>query len=842
MQEVADHVWANPAFQAAAAQARQVWLAREIGAAEVGSYVVPDLGRLMQAAAILACSDDPEHRGAAYQVATTVHGLRGDTELPLSRALRVIFARLGNFPAMRTEPAVVAAREDLSVGLITEEMVVAERLTIRLGSQTTVLTEFQHDLWNRLRSGKKVALAAPTSAGKSFVLQNYLVSRFEGVGAATVAYVVPTRALIAQVARDLGVMLSPLEAIGPAIITSPVEPDQALPERAIYVMTQERLQITLAAHPELEPEVVIVDEAHGIAEGSRGVLLQWTVDEMIARRPGAQLLFASPTVRNLDVFGRLFDVPDVEALASSEPTVSQNFLVVEVSNVSTGEISVSSAEPDGRRAFVASKTLGRMLDTKTDRLVRISAALGRTGASIVYANGADEAERIALKLAAEFEDSDATPARERLAQLSRDAVHRSYVLADCVLRGVAFHYSDMPTQLRMAVEDAMRAGDIRFLVCTSTLLQGVNLPARNIFMCRPERGPGQALQGADFWNLAGRAGRLLREFQGNIFLVDYDRWRRFPLAEPRNLVVVPAVEHAVTVGRRQLLGAMSSRVDGRDNPGLDTVVNRLLDEMDRGTLTRTLDRVRASGQQGPEGAEALLTGLVDARRSITLPVEVLRRSPNVSPHRQQRLYEYLRGVMARSPAHARALVPARPRDDRAYRSYRWILKVCHRILRGLSEDSKLHRFHAVMVLRWMRGYSLPRIVGDQLRRHKARNPRAVVRDTLEIIERDVRFQSVRLFGCYVIILQHAFHDAGLHAEAAAIPPLSLYLEVGASDRTAISLIAIGLSRGTATLLARNIRDKEMDTEAARRWLRARDPDALGLNALMADEVRRIQAE
>ena len=76
----------------------------------------------------------------------------------------------------------------------------------------------------------------------------------------------------------------------------------------------------------------------------------------------------------------------------------------------------------------------------------------------------------------------------------------------------------------------------------STLLQGVNLPAKNIFIFAPEKGHLKPLQSTDFWNLAGRAGRLLREFCGNIFLIDYSKWRSQPLEGPKDAVIVSAIE------------------------------------------------------------------------------------------------------------------------------------------------------------------------------------------------------------------------------------------------------------------------------------------------------------
>ena len=80
--------------------------------------------------------------------------------------------------------------------------------------------------------------------------------------------------------------------------------------------------------------------------------------------------------------------------------------------------------------------------------------------------------------------------------------------------------SNMPTQLRRAVEEAVTKGHVDYLVCTSTLLQGVNTSGtQHLHVPTGARKVSPAGLRRDFWNLSGRAGRLRREFQGNIFLI-----------------------------------------------------------------------------------------------------------------------------------------------------------------------------------------------------------------------------------------------------------------------------------------------------------------------------------
>lgn len=839
MQELADQIWGNSRFHDAAALAHRTWLARELGRPLDPEVTMEEAVRLMQASAILACSTDPVHRRQAYRSATMTYEVVGAKTLPMQQALRVVLARLGNFPALETREDVGRAAADLPLDLAIEEMALSDRRRVLLRDRPALLTSFQHDLWSKLGEGRSVAVAAPTSAGKSFILQGHLARVFEEAGERIVVYLVPTRALIAQVARDLADLFFGTE-VAPEIVTVPLDGDQPLPKRAIFVMTQERTQLMLAAHPDMSAGIVIVDEAHSIADKGRGILLQWVVDDLLRRRADAQLLFASPGIRNLDVFGRTFGLDNVETLPSTEPTVAQNFLIVRVTSSRQGEFSVSSIEPGGEEALVGEFVIGQTIASKKERLVQISAALGKGAPTIVYANGAAEAEDVAIQLADLFADRETTPRREAVAQLVAQSVHPSYVLAAAVRRGVGFHYSNMPTQVRQAVEDAFADGVIDFLVCTSTLLQGVNLPARNVFMCRPEKGRQRPLEGTDFWNLAGRAGRLRREFQGNIFLIDYDEWKAKPLDQERDSEIVPALQDGVTQRLEDLVATMADEdgYDRKQDADLETLFIRLLDDHSRGELPTTLSRLTAAGVPSAS-AERVQAALDDVVEVLTLPIEVVRQSPNLSPHRQQSLHAALLARAGAEKASVRTLIPAHPRESGAYASYSSLLRLCHTHLLGLPESHGSHRYHALMAVFWMSGDPLPRIIDNAINYDKKKSSRAVIRNTLETIEKVIRFEVVRLMSCYCAVLLQVLDEIGLPEMAGSVPPISLYLEVGASDRSMISFMGLGLSRVAAAILNDAAVNKNMTIAEARAWLKEATLDAYELSPLLVDEIRRV---
>ncbi|MBD9597658.1 DEAD/DEAH box helicase [Ensifer sp. ENS05] len=842
MQDLADKVWANRAFHETSGRIQMAWLRRELGSGPAG-LSLEDASKLMRAASILAASSSQEHRTEAFRAATCTYELFGAEALPLDQALRVVLTRLGNFPSFHTRSEVANAGGDLPLSLATEELVTAEGRTVVLSDQRLHLTNFQHDLWINLVGKRRVALAAPTSAGKSFVLQNYLASIFNDNPTASVVYIVPTRALIAQVSEDLRGSLAAIEGDRPEIVTVPIDPETPLPACALYVMTQERVQLALTAHPDFRADTVVVDEAHSIADGARGVLLQWVVDDLLRRKPALQIMFASPIIENLSVFGRLFGLDDIKEFPSVEPTVSQNFLPVGIGSATKGSITISTCG-DGSRSSseVMTLSLDHTIAGRTEKLVHIAARFGVGQSNIVYANGAAEAEKIALQLADLLSEREPNGERLALADLAKEAVHPNYVLIECVKKGVAFHYSNIPTQLRRAIEQAASDGHIDFLVCTSTLLQGVNLPAKNVFMCAPEKGRMRPLESTDFWNLSGRAGRLRREFQGNIFLIDYDNWKTKPLDGPKGAVVVPAIETSVRHNSDQLLDVIANveTLKRRDEPQLESTFVRLFSDMKSGELEMTLGRVGIDA--GTTSYQDLSRALATADAMVTLPAEIVRRTPNVSAHKQQRLFDLLAERVSKGGGIAHSLIPLHPRESGAFQSYADILELCHDHILGLDTSRNLHRFHALLALKWMRGVALPQIIDEQLQRKAKKDIRTVIRETLDLIETQIRFQAVRLFGCYNALLIYALDQAGYIDLASSIPAVPLYLEVGASDKTMISFISLGLSRVSAMKLNDISARKDLDKAAAMKWLSSRSLESLGLSPLLTAEVASILAE
>ncbi len=697
-----EKVWSNPALHRALNSLEYGWLQQALKLDPAPGTLIhqSDARRYIEAAGILACSSRADQQLVAYRMAVYTFDLfRGQLD-GLDGSVRAVLTRLGNFPSLVTAPEVDAA---LTVGpwsIVEEEIARRAANEVLIAGKHLALTDFQKLLWSGLAAGNSLAIFAPTSTGKSFVLQAFISQKLTEIPLFSVCYVVPTRALITQVHADLTDALTNVRLFGTEVVTVPLEKDDVLPEKAVYVLTQERLQVLLKNHPTKKMDFLVIDEAHSVQDGDRGIILQSVVDELLIRNSAMQLLFASPTVSNLGIFGDMTGRGDIEAQSTDQVTVAQNFIDIEVTSATRGTLKIFARTADVRRE-VGSVQTGQTLASRVDCLVHIAHKFGAEKQSIVFADGQADAEKLAIQIADLRSLPDtAKPslALEELAELAREAVHPKYVMALTVKGGVAFHYGNIPTILRNAVEQAFVSGEIHYIVCTSTLLAGVNLPARNLFMCNPQRKRGEPLGSVDFWNLAGRAGRLRREFQGDIFMINYAKWKVQPLSGLRLSEITPAIEGTIHKRADELKAVIINDQEDattKGDIGLETIFVRLLADFKRGRIGPTLDRAKIA-RSAPLRSQ-LEQALAAADKVITLPVDVLNASPTISAHRQQRLYDIFdERIRSHGESGGRNLLPGHPREPAAFDSYVAALALCHNTIIRKPGTDKQNRFFALI--------------------------------------------------------------------------------------------------------------------------------------------------
>lgn len=107
---------------------------------------------------------------------------------------------------------------------------------------------------------------------------------------------------------------------------------------------------------------------------------------------------------------------------------------------------------------------------------------------------------------------------------AKEEIHEEWCIVTAMERGYLIHNGQIPLGTRTFQLDRYEDDD-RFnkMLCTSTLLEGVNTTAQNIIISRPSRKsnePGKDyFEAFDFFNLVGRTGRLTKSFIGNAYYI-----------------------------------------------------------------------------------------------------------------------------------------------------------------------------------------------------------------------------------------------------------------------------------------------------------------------------------
>jgi superfamily II DNA/RNA helicase len=857
--ELATRIWNRDAFQEEYRRLIQESLSQSVRINQANTPLDRStLRRLLQSATHFAASSHSEYREAAYRIATSAWQLFSNEYDNLNEIALVILTRLGNFPAAnylyRDQNENKGSR--LPQALWFELAAHEAGNTIEIGERVEILTDFQKRLWDILSSGVSVAVTAPTSAGKSFALQRYLISTLIR-NAGWALYIVPTRTLINQISASILRLIKELNSDNLAVSTIPITPHELDKSSGVYILTQERLQMLLEAENHINFQLVIIDEAQMVSEDARGVILQSVIERVHSITPDIQFLFGSPQTHNPEIFRDLFDLENAELVTERESPVAQNLIFIDRVSRHPREVVIS--------AYIGSErsTLGRLefeqaLRGNDDTFAYLSWIFGRNEKSLVYAGGPARCEKLANKLVQLAQTqrekvSEAPPIDPALVDFSafiKEHVHPEYFLAESILYGVAFHYGNMPAIIRKTVEEFFDEGRLTYLVCTSTLLHGVNLPAKNLFLFNPTKGRDQEtrkdtpLTTLDFWNLAGRAGRLGKDFEGNVFLVELSKWKSQPLEGEKYQEVKPALITTIVDRSSKFLEFIQNQENpsGGKQQAIENAFVKIFNDYRRGQLSRTLDKT--IGTEQSELRASIESAVQEVAASISVPTSITERNINVSVFRQQEMLDYLtHKISTEGPERFIPVHPSQPWDD-ACDNLKRLFKRIHSHFEKKPGQDRTEFFFAPLALRWMRGEPLARLIDDAYRYKQESESGSVqianvIRDVMAKIEQDLRFRYVKYTNCYNDLLKEALKQTGHEELIESIPPISLFLEIGASSYTMINLVGLGLSRTAASIIAARADNENMSMPEVEEWLSSHNWEAISVSSIILREIRRV---
>jgi DEAD/DEAH box helicase len=823
-------------------------LRRELLRVEETKPSASDLAYLISTASRLALNADIDSplAGAQCQLAYDIavraprfaNGGRG-VVMPLCET---ILSRIGNFPARR-----LLVDDNLGVKRISDPFVDLESLVreeenkVQDTPEGVTLTDFQVRLLKALRAKSSVSVSAPTSAGKSYTLELDLLHRLKESSSFTGIFLVPTRALIRQVSMDLADLIreNNVECSVLSSLSVP-EGEEQETRKLIFVFTQERFATFLAQAPTtFNIDSIVVDEAQEIGKDRRGITLERVIRLATRRFPAAQLFFSSPLRSNPEYLLAVFSRPDASSVhfVEYQRPVSQNIILVKSLK---GKTQLAELEALSDFGPIPLGTIELPFKFRDRYLVNLAKHFtAEDDVSVIYCNRPSEADKSAAELSELFPAAEDESLKD-FGEFLRQEVHRYYRLGERVQKGIAFHYANIPQIVRSRIEELAKLGKLRFICCTSTLLQGVNLPAKNIFLENPKTGQGESgrITPGDFWNLAGRAGRMNHEFSGNVFCIyGPKKWESNPLVGDRMMPMESAFQVAITDRAKELAiwatkppvsaeGSEAWAEQAFANIYADYVTTKvkLSDSTEDAAIREHLTIVDAASEKA------------FARR--TLPDEVFTTNMYVHPDRLEEL-----ALMFRDSPVLFSCCPIQPFAAGAYDNLVDIFRTIDQVF--VKSNNERYRYMAFLALRWMQGMSIRDLVRARLDFKKVPDEVKVVneeiRDLFREIEEEVRYLYVKYTSIYIQVLARILIEKGHAQRAETLLPLHMFLEFGASERVLINLMSLGLSRTSAILLRRTVSlDPNMTLQECKNYLDAVNLSRIAIPAICRAEIARMR--
>jgi len=353
--------------------------------------------------------------------------------------------------------------------------------------QQLILNEyFDKEIENTLH------VVAPTSYGKSELIVNALKNQVKRKA----CIIVPSKSLLLQTKKRI--IDAKIDWID-RIVSHPEMHDPDL-VNSVYILTQERLSRLLNVDQNLIFDYLYIDEAHNLLEkDSRSELLASVISAVCHRNIDVAVKFLTPfvtDVSNLNI--RTAPYSDLSYFID-EYVKSERFYIADYRNGKVEQLLYDQFTNE----------FHNMNEGYGDS---ISYVIGNSAdKNIIYFNKPKDIEKFVVDLAATQLD---VVSHEMLVAINElvDNVDPDYKLIDCLRKGIAYHHGSMSDSVRNYVEYLFRTSiELKYLVSSSTLLEGVNLPIERLFMMSGQKGKGN-LTPSQFKNLVGRVNRFSEIF------------------------------------------------------------------------------------------------------------------------------------------------------------------------------------------------------------------------------------------------------------------------------------------------------------------------------------------
>lgn len=360
-----------------------------------------------------------------------------------------------------------------------QDRFIFESFKVDIGQATTVTLHSEQSLvLKHLLDGDNLAISAPTSFGKSLIIDAYIAIKKPK----NILILVPTIALTDETRRRLSKKFSTSYKI---VTTTDVE----LGDKNILIFPQERAIKYCDKLDHLD--LLVVDEFYKASQ-------DFDKERSPALLKAMMKLGAKATQK-------YYLAPNISKLNDNPFTKDMVFLRLDFNTVFLEKHELY-------------KEIKKDPQKKNDALLQI---LGmQKSKSLIYAGTYSNVESVATLLIENAEKEQSELLADFSAWLATN-YHPNWNLTALVKRGVGIHTGQLHrslSQIQVRLFEKEKGG-LQTLLSTSSIIEGVNTSAENVIVWSNKNGKLK-LNDFTYRNIIGRGGRMFRHFVGNIFILE----------------------------------------------------------------------------------------------------------------------------------------------------------------------------------------------------------------------------------------------------------------------------------------------------------------------------------
>lgn len=361
------------------------------------------------------------------------------------------------------------------------------------------LTWQQNELFNFYNNyiDESVSVVAPTSYGKT----DLIVDTVKKMRGKRVCILTPTKALLAQTKRRIQ---SERNSARVNIIT---HPDMYKENSSGYVavLTQERLMTLLRKDKNACFDCVVVDEAHEIFDkGNRGEILARDIIILNKRNENTIFKFLSPFIAN----NENLDINYAKGIVRKPYKIDEY--------IKTEKVYVYDVNKKEQKIY--DQFINEFISSKNENIGLSDLEYiknNSTGKNIIYFNKPKDIEAFVKIMIEELPDINVSEGLRHAIEDISNYINPEYTLVKSLKKGIVYHHASVPDSIRSYIEYLYtNFSEIKYIVTSSTLLEGVNIPATRLFVMNKKRG-SHDMTASEFRNLSGRICRFSEIFSGN---------------------------------------------------------------------------------------------------------------------------------------------------------------------------------------------------------------------------------------------------------------------------------------------------------------------------------------